>query len=157
MDKEFGLYEFTKKFPEEDMCLDEIKKMRFPNGVFCKVCKRKTKHYKIKNRKAYACRYCRSQMYPLKGTVFEKTTTPLRLWLYCIFLMTHTKADVSVKKIQRELGVTYKTAWRMFKSIKTLMEQNNGDLLAPAPEINMLHRWTFFNKLEIKVVEKEEV
>jgi len=156
MNHEFSLAKFIATFPNDDICLEEIKRLRYPNGVYCKKCKKITKHYKISNRTSYACKVCRNQIYPLKGTIFEKTTTPLRLWFYCMFLMTYTRAEVSIKKIQRELGVTYKTAWRMYKSLRSLMEQNSGDLLAPPPDVSMLHRWTFFNKLEIKVVEKEE-
>lgn len=156
MVKKFGLNEFGQQFSDDDVCLEEIKKLRFPGGIFCKSCKKITKHYRLEKRKIYTCKYCRTQVAPLRGTIFEKSTTSLRLWFYCIFLMTYTRADISVKKLQKELGVTYKTAWRMYKNVRKLMEQNNGDLLAPLPEVSMLHRWTFFNKLEIKVVEKEE-
>ncbi len=152
---EFSFSEFIKIFPTDDLCLEEIKRLRFPNGVYCDFCKRITIHYKIKNRNAYTCKFCRKQIYPLVNTIFEKTTTPLRLWFYAIYLMTYTRADISIRDLQRELGVTYKTAWRMFSSLKKLMEQNNGDLLT-APVENNLLKWTFFNRLELKVVEKKE-
>ena len=61
MAKDFGLPDFIKKFPNDVSCLDEIKKLKFPDGIFCELCKKITKHYKIKNRKAYTCKYCRHQ------------------------------------------------------------------------------------------------
>lgn len=104
---------------------------------------------------AYSCKLCRNHIYPLVGTIFERTTTPLRVWFFALFIMTCTRADISITQLQRELGVTYKTAWRMYTNIKTLMEQNGGDLLKNPNEVNKLLKWTFFNKIELKVVEKE--
>lgn len=73
----------------------------------------------------YQCS-CGYQISPLAGTVFEKTTTPLQYWFYAIFLMTNTRSGVSAKQLQRELGVTYKTAWRIFKQIRILMANANS-------------------------------
>lgn len=99
-------------------------------------------------------------MYPLAGTIFEKSSTPLRLWFYALFLMTHTRGRITIKQLQRELGVTYKTAWRMQKRIHKLMALNNGDLLATTEEdetgIKQVHKWVFFKRFEISVVEKQD-
>lgn len=155
MSSDFTFSAFVSRFPDDDACLEEIKKLRYQNGVVCNRCKKKTKLYKIQGRTAYACKFCRDQSYPLAGTIFEKTTTPLRIWFYAFFLMTHTRAGISIKQLQRELGVTYKTAWKIFSQTRMLMAQNGGDLLAGTVENNVL-KWTFFNKFEIKVVEKKE-
>ena len=40
-------------------------------------------------------------------------------WFYAMYLMTSTRCGISAKQLERELGVTYKTAWRMFKLIRT--------------------------------------
>ena len=153
MDQSFSFSKFLSRFSDDAVCLEEIKRARFPKGVRCDVCKKITTHYKILGRTAYACKFCRNQIYPLAGTIFEKTTTPLRLWFYTMFLMTQTRGEMSIKQLQRELGVTYKTAWRMYRSIYLLMAQNNGDLLAEYDK--KVRRWTFFNKIEITVVEKQ--
>ena len=59
----------------------------------------------------------------MAGTIFEKSSTSLRLWYYAIYLMSSTRCGISAKQIQRECGVTYKTAWRMFRQIRTLMSE----------------------------------
>lgn len=153
MTKAFELSDFLKLFPSDEACLEEIKKLRYPKGIFCPQCKKNTKHYKVRQRTAYSCEYCRNHTYLLAQTIFEKSTTPLRLWFYAMFLMTYTRADISIRQLQQELGVTYKTAWRIYQSIKILMQQNNGDLLEKSQEVL---KWTFFNAFEFKVIQKQE-
>lgn len=153
---EFSFSDFLKRFPTDAVCLEEIKKIRYVNGVHCRICNKITKHYRLQKRNAYSCKYCRNQIYPLAQTIFEKSSTPLRTWFYALFLMSYTRGTIRIKRLQKELGVTYKTAWRMYKNIHLLMEQNNGDLLASTAEINTVVRWTFFNKFELTLTEKKE-
>lgn len=155
MNYDFSFPEFISRFSTDAVCLEEIKKLKYPKGVFCKSCKKITRHYRLTNRISYTCKFCRTQTSPLAGTIFEKTTTPLRIWFFAMYLMTYTRATISIKQLQRELGVTYKTAWRMYQLLYQLMEQNKGDLLEIPVESNLL-KWTFFNRFEIKVVEKTE-
>ncbi len=61
------------------------------------------------------------------GSIFEKSRTPLQLWFYAIFLFTTSKHGVSGKELQRQLGVTYKTAWRMAKLIREHMAAVDGE------------------------------
>ncbi|HVA96101.1 MAG TPA: IS1595 family transposase [Candidatus Acidoferrales bacterium] len=158
MEDVFSLSNFLARFPDDTACFEEIKKQRFPKGIRCIVCRKITRHYKLQSRSAYSCKFCRKQTYPLAGTLFEKSSTPLRVWFLALFLMTHTRDGISSKQLQRELGMTYKTAWRIHKNIRMLMEQNNGDLLKRTIDKDKYreHKWVFFNKLEISWVEKNE-
>jgi transposase-like protein len=158
VDDIFSLTHFLAKFPDSSACLEEIRKLRFPEGIYCRVCKRITRHYKLKRGAVYACKFCRNQTHLLAETLFEKSTTPLRIWFFALFLMTYTRDGLSSKQLQKELGVTYKTAWRMHKNIRRLMEQNDGDLLKDTVDKANYreHRWVFFNKLEISWIEKRE-
>jgi transposase len=155
MNSLFPLPQFSARFAQDNACLEEIKKIRYPGGIHCYKCYKTTVHYKIANRSAYACTYCRNHVYPLAGTIFEKSTTPLRLWFLAMYLMTQSRADITAKDLERELGVTYKTAWRIYKTLYKLMAQNKGDLLTEKPE-SSIRKWIFFNKIELKVVEKQE-
>ena len=88
--------------------------MRFPGGVtYCEECKQERKHYRIKGRPVFSCAFCGTQVSPTAGTILEHSSTSLRLWFYAMYLMASTRCGISAKQIQRELGVTYKTAWRM--------------------------------------------
>lgn len=125
MIKKFSLKTFLRKYPTDEACLEEIKNIRWPDGIICPNCKKITPFYKISNRTAYSCGACRFQVFPLAGTIFEKSTTPLRFWFYAMFQMIKTRSGISAKQLERELGVTYKTAHRMFKQIRVLMAEPN--------------------------------
>lgn len=152
--QEYSISNLSLRFPTDEACLEEIKRIRFPQGIKCHRCKKTTKHYKIKNRMAYSCKNCRNHIYPLKDTIFEKSTTPLRIWFFAMYLMTYTWGQISVTKLQKELGVTYKTAWRISNKIKILMSQKNADLLSESKNI---FSWSILNAIELKVVQKKKV
>lgn len=122
--REYTARDFEKAFPDDNACLGWVKNHRWPNGIECPVCKRITKHHKLANRPVYECDYCGHQVSPLAGTIFHKTTTPLKIWFDAIHEMATTRSGFSAMALQRKHGVTYKTAWRMFKQIRTLLDEN---------------------------------
>jgi transposase len=123
--QKFTVKDFDSKFPNDEACLEWVKNHRWPNGIECPNCKRITKHHKVSNRTAYACDNCGNHVYPLASTIFHKSATPLRTWFEVIHRMASTRCGISAKQIERETGVTYKTAWRMFKQIRTLLGEVN--------------------------------
>jgi len=121
----YTVKQFMKDFPNDDVCLETIKEQRWPDGItLCAKCGVERKHYRVSGRTAYACDHCGNHIYPLAGTIFEKSTTALTTWFYAMYLMGSTRCGISAKQIQRETGVTYKTAWRMFKQIRTLLAED---------------------------------
>ncbi len=117
--------DFNTEFPDDDACLEFIKEERWPDGrTLCAKCKVERKHYRVTGRTAYACDHCGNHIYPMAGTIFEKSTTSLRTWFHAMYLMGSTRCGISAKQIQRETGVTYKTAWRIFKQVRTLMAED---------------------------------
>jgi transposase-like protein len=123
--QKYTINDFNLEFPDDNSCLEYIKEQRWPNGItHCAKCDKERKHHRVTGRTAYACDYCGNHIYPLAGTIFEKTSTSLRLWFYAMYLMASTRCGISAKQIQRETGVTYKTAWRIFKQVRTLMSED---------------------------------
>jgi len=121
----YTINQFNEQFPDEISCLEWLKEQRFPDGIgYCEKCGVERKHHRVTGRPAYACDHCGSMISPMAGTIFHKSPTPLRLWFYAMYLMSATRCGISAKQIQRETGVTYKTAWRMFKQIRTLMSED---------------------------------
>ena len=126
--KKYTIHDFNRDFPDDNACLDFIRDMIYPDGIPCRTCERVTKHHRLNGRKAYSCDRCGTHVYPLAGTIFEKSRTPLKSWFYAMFLMSVTRCGISAKQLERELGVTYKTAWRMFKQIRSLLDEDVGPL-----------------------------
>lgn len=121
----FKLSDFLNRFSDDNKCLLQIKELLYPDGITCELCEKVTPHYKIRGRKAFACQFCGNHVHILAGTIFEKSKTPLSYWFHAMFLMINTRAGISAKQLERELGVTYKTAWRMNHQIRKLMAETN--------------------------------
>lgn len=122
----YTIKEFNKQFPDDDACLNFLFKARYPQGVTCPICQKVTKYYKRTGVKVYACEFCGNSVSPTADTIFHKSATSLRSWFYAMFLVASTRSGISSKQLERELGVTYKTAWRMFKQIRSLMNEKNN-------------------------------
>lgn len=116
----YSLREFLTEYPNDQACLEEIIKRKYSDWV-CK-CGR-TELYPVKGRTSYACA-CGKQVYPLAGTPLSRTKTPLTSWFYVVWVMTQTKSGVSASTMQKHLGVSYKTAWRMMMKVREMMEDN---------------------------------
>ena len=122
--------QFNKQFPDEDTCLEYMFNIRF-NGFKCPKCG-KTNFYRVKGRKAFACS-CSYQVNPTAHTIFHKSDTNLKDWFFAIYLYSNSKNGVSAKELQRHLGTTYKTAWRIANKIRSLMKQD-GKMLGGVVE-----------------------
>ncbi len=122
----YTLFEFDREFPTDDACLAYLMAERFPDGVPCERCGKVTKHYRDAGRPSFSCAFCGTHVHPMVGTIFQDSATSLRLWFYAIYLMASTRCGISAKQMERELGVTYKTAWRMFKQIRSLLTQEDA-------------------------------
>src|SRR5216684_396024 len=118
--------DFDRDFPTSDACLEWLKDYLYPNGIFCEPCKRITKHHKVASRKSYSCQFCGHHVHPTADTIYHKSSTSLRTWFHAIFLMASTRCGISAKQIEREIGVTYKTAWRMFNRIRSMLDESDG-------------------------------
>lgn len=130
----FTINEFRKRYPNDDVCLDEVFKLRYSDLKVCKECEKETKWHRVKKRRCYECQWCGYQVFPTQGSIFEKSTTPLTDWFYAIYLMTATRSGVSAKELERQLGVTYKTAWRMARQIRILMGESQTSKLSGSVE-----------------------
>lgn len=133
----FSVRDFFQRFPDDEACLTHIMEVRFGMEHQCRACGEVASFHRMSNRRAYACAKCGDHLYPTAETVFEDTRTPLQLWFYAIYLFVTTRHGVSGKELQRSLGVTYKTAWRMGHKIRELMAKADGfEMLAGHVEMD---------------------
>jgi transposase len=131
----WSLMEFLRDFPDDAACLDWLWRTRYAvdgEHAVCPKCEieRSFRKYDIANRAtAWTCTACGQHVHPTAGTIFHKSSTSLHLWFYALYLMVSTRCGISAKQLERELGVTYKTAWRMFHLIRNeLMTQDDEPL-----------------------------
>lgn len=129
---------FDLEFPDDDVCLDWLKDQMFPDGIFCESCDRVTKHHRVRTRKSYSCDRCGHHVHPTSGTIYHKSRTPLKKWFYATYLLSSVDPDLPITELADELGVTYKTAWRMTHLIRGMMsdEEEEVDLVEDADEID---------------------
>jgi transposase-like protein len=119
--------DFFKKFPNDETCLEHLMMLRFGNPLYCPKCGAEGQFAKLKKLPAYACPTCGHHIHPMQGTPFERSHTPLQKWFYAMYLFTTSRHGVPAKELQRQLGVTYKTAWRMGHEIRKYMGYVDGD------------------------------
>lgn len=123
----YTIKDFHKQFKTDADCLEFVYRMRWPEGAVCEECGKQDRFHAVTDRKSYACQ-CGHQISPTAGTIFHKSPTPLKSWFFAMFLMTASKNGVAAKELERQLGVTYKCAWRMAHQIRQLMKQNRNVL-----------------------------
>jgi transposase len=134
--QKFTIRDFNEMFPDDAACLEWLKNHLYPDGIHCKKCGKVTKHHRVASRPSYSCDFCGNHVHPTADTIYHKSPTPLRLWFYAVYLMASTRCGISAKQIQRETGVTYKTAWRMFKQIRSMLSDGGDDPLSGKVEVD---------------------
>ncbi len=122
MDKITSLVEARKQFSTQESCEKYLAARRWPDGVTCPRCGSKAVTY-MASRHQWQCK-CRYQFSVTSGTVFRKTHIDLPRWLMAVWLVCHSPKGISSKQIQRELGVTYKTAWYMTRRVRLAIQRN---------------------------------
>jgi len=129
--------DLMKKFPTEKKVVEHYLTVRYPNGLHCNHCGSVKVYPRSESVKAFSCNDCRNAFSPFKNTIFEKSSTDLRKWMFAIHLFLNGKKGISAMQLQREIGVTYKTAWRMLHQIRTAMgNADNPEFINTIVEID---------------------
>ena len=139
-ESDYSLMEFMREFPDDDACLLWLWKNRYSvDGIHaicpkCNVLREFGRYSTAQQRQSWTCMACGHHLHPTAETIFHKSSTSLHLWFYAMYLMTSTRCGISAKQLERELGVTYKTAWRMAYLIRNkLMTQDAGPFEGTTP------------------------
>jgi transposase-like protein len=131
------LQEAIQYFSDEQVCIDELARMRWPNGVECPACATKAPYW-IKTQKRWKCRDCRRQFSVKLGTIFEDSPIPLQKWLPAMWLLVNCKNGVSSYEIHRDLGVSQKAAWFMLHRLRLVLQDKDGGILGgPGNEVEI--------------------
>ena len=123
----FSVKEFFAEFSSDDVCLTRIMEIRHGLRHVCRKCGKDSTFHKLARARAFACSHCGDHVHPTAGTILQDSRTSLQSWFYAIYLFTTTRHGVPAKELQRQLGVTYKCAWRMGHEIRKYMGIVDGD------------------------------
>lgn len=126
MAKSWTIKQFLETYPDDDACLAHLFETRYGKEPVCPKCGQIATFHRLKKLPAYTCN-CGHHIHPMAGTPFERSRTSLRTWFYVMFLFCATRNGLSAKEIQRQIGVTYKTAWRIGHEIRKYMGWVDGD------------------------------
>jgi transposase-like protein len=129
----------AKQFAEEKACHDYLEAARWPKGIRClrcdhdKVSKFTEKGKTRTNTKGitktgpdrfmYQCLKCKYKFQTTTGTIFSDTHLPLSKWMVAVAIMCNAKKGVSAKQMERDMGVSYKTAWFLNHRIRKAMDE----------------------------------
>ncbi len=114
--------QFQEMYPSDDVCLAKLMEVNYGGTeIVCPGCGVDSKFHPLSKRRAFVCQYCGHHIYPCAGTIFHKSRTKLTEWFFVMYLMTSTRHGVAAKEVERQLGVTYKCAWRMCHELRKLM------------------------------------
>ncbi len=128
-----NLLEVTRRFPDQQACIDHLESIRFAKGAYCPHCG-STENVKRKKERGrvgrWNCHDCKSSFNVLAGTVMEKTQIPLQKWFVAIVLVVNAKKSLSSYQLSRDLELNQKSAWYMQQRIRAAMANDQAPMLA---------------------------
>ncbi|AUT67880.1 MULTISPECIES: IS1595 family transposase [Paraburkholderia] len=128
--------QFEDWFSSEYDCLRYLERLRWREGFVCPRCGCRDEPYRA-NRARLVCRACRLQCTVTSGTIFDKTRTPLKVWLAAAWYITSQKSGVSALGLQRVLGLgSYQTAWTMLHRFRRAMVRPGREQLKGLVEVD---------------------
>jgi ribosomal protein L37AE/L43A len=126
-----SLPEFIARFGTDAACAKALQRARWPQGFCCPCCGQTAASQFVRGgQRLWQCTGCRKQTSLTAGTPLADTKLALRIWWLAIYLVTQAKNGIAALELSRQLGVCYRTAWRVkHKLMAAMMERESGRLL----------------------------
>jgi transposase-like protein len=115
----------AKHFRDEEAACAFLESRRWPDGVICPHCETpgETTRFHSSRDGIFKCNACERQFSVTVGTVFERSRIPLHKWLLAVQMFCTQPDGVKILDLQRALGVSYRTAWRVRQRILYALTQ----------------------------------
>src|SRR5437016_4170669 len=137
MEQPKTLQRAIQHFSDEQVCIDAVAKMRWPNGPSCPACGH-MQHYYLKTQKRWKCKECYKQFTVKLGTIFEDSPIPLDKWLTALWMLVNCKNGVSSYELHRDLGITQKSAWFMLHRLRFALQTGSvAKIGGPGSEVEV--------------------
>jgi ribosomal protein L37AE/L43A len=133
-----SLPEFVERFGSEAKCWRALEQARWPGGFCCPSCKgRAASEFVREGQRLWQCGHCRKQTSLTAGTPLANTKLALRIWFMAIYFVAQAKNGIAALELSRQLGVCYRTAWRLkHKLMAAMTERESGRLLKGLVQID---------------------
>jgi transposase-like protein len=118
------LQQAIQYFSDEQVCIDTVAKLRWPNGPECPACGHK-EHYYLKTQKRWKCKECYKQFTVKLGTIFEDSPISLDKWLVALWMLVNCRNGVSSYEIARDIGITQKSAWFVLHRLRLALHRGS--------------------------------
>jgi transposase-like protein len=136
----YSLMEFMREYPDDAACLEHLWRSRYAEDgehTYCPACEQERTFRRYQTgRQSWCCTACGHHIYPTAGTIFHKSSTSLHLWFYAMYLMASTRCGISAKHLERAIGVSYPTAWRMLNLLRNELMADDGEQLHGDVEVD---------------------
>src|SRR5262249_21019776 len=118
-----------KYFSDEQICIDTVAHLRWPDGKpHCPACD-KTEHYWLASQKRWKCRECWKQFSVKLGTIFEDSALSLTKWLPALWMLVNCKNGISSYELGKALGVSQKSSWFMLHRLRLALKSGSMEKL----------------------------
>lgn len=114
------LQQAIRHFADEQVCIDTVAALRWPDGPECPACEHK-EHYYLKTQKRWKCKECYKQFTVKLGTIFEDSPLSLDKWLCALWMLVNDKNGISSYEVGKAIGVTQKSAWFMLHRLRAAL------------------------------------
>src|SRR5450759_284667 len=119
------LQQAIRLFSDEQVCIDAVASMRWPDGPECPHCQAKEPYY-LATQKRWKCRSCRKQFSVKVGTIFEDAPISVQQWLPALWMLVNDKNGISSYELHRALDISQKSAWFVLHRLRLVLKQNPG-------------------------------
>ena len=124
MEKPKTLQQAIRYFSNEQVCIDTVAALRWPNGPECPACGHR-EHYYLKTQKRWKCKDCHKQFSVKLGTIFEDSPITLDKWLAALWMLVNCRNGVSSYEVGRTLGITQKSAWFVLHRLRLALQSGS--------------------------------
>jgi transposase-like protein len=115
------LQEAVRYFSDDQICIDTIAALRWPDGPVCPKCGH-GEHYYLASQKRWKCKECAKQFSVKVGTIFEDSPISLDKWLVALWMLVNCKNGISSYEVGRDLGLTQKSAWFVLHRLRLALQ-----------------------------------
>lgn len=116
-----NILSILERFPNQTACVEYLEEIRWNGKPVCPYCNSFNIYINNRYQQKYYCGKCRNCFSVTVKSIFHDTKIPLQKWFLAIILFLNAKKGISAKQIQRDLNISYPTAWRMLHQIRKAM------------------------------------